>query len=344
MIDISGARPLRIGLLGASKIAPPAVIDPAKARADVVVTAVAARDPVRAATFAAELGIAAVADDYAALVARDDVDLVYNGLPIAAHHDWTLRALAAGKAVLCEKSFSNNAVEAKSMVAAAEAVGLPLIEAFHYRYHAVMLRAVEIARSGELGPLTGAEARFNVPIPYAPDEIRWRADQGGGALGDLGAYPAHALRSLFGEEPEVVSSVSQMRDGVDAATRADLRFPGGQTATLECSMTTDRPLVELILRGERGRLRIVNFVAPQLGHRFMVKVDGVLRDEPVDGPSTYEAQLDHVVEVMAGRVASADRWPGRHFQHGPARRHPRGGARLKFREGVSPEISRSRSR
>ncbi len=93
---------------------------------------------------------------------------------------------------------------------AAERVGLPLIEAFHYRYHKVMLRvAVEIARSGELGPLTGAEARFCVPIPQAPDEIRWRADQGGGALGDLGAYPAHALRSLIGEEPEVVSASAQ---------------------------------------------------------------------------------------------------------------------------------------
>jgi predicted dehydrogenase len=302
VIDISEARPLRIGLLGASKIAPTAVMDPAKARADVVVTAVAARDPARATAYAAQHAITAVAGDYETLVARDDVDLVYNGLPIAAHHDWTLRALAAGKAVLCEKAFSNNAVEAKSMVEAAARAGLPLVEAFHYRFHAVMRRAVEIMRSGELGPLTGAEARFNVPIPHAPDEIRWRADQGGGALGDLGAYPAHALRSLIGTEPEVVSARAETLHGVDAATRAELRFPGGLPAVLECSMMQERPVAEIIVRGERGRLHIINFVAPQLGCRFMVKIDGALRDEPVDGPSTYEAQLDHVVAVMNGRA------------------------------------------
>ena len=303
MIEISAARPLRIGLLGASRIAPQAVIDPAKARADVVVTAVAARDPAKASAYAAEHAIAAVADDYDALIARDDVDLVYNGLPIAAHHDWTLRALAAGKAVLCEKAFASNATEAKAMVAAADAAGLPLIEAFHYRYHAVMTRAVEIVRSGELGALIGAEARFNIPIPFAPDEIRWRADQGGGALGDLGTYPAHALRSLFGAEPEVVSAAADLLHGVDAATRAELRFPGGATATLECSMTAERPAVEAILRGERGRLHIINFVAPQIGCRFTVEIDGAPRDEPVGGPSTYAAQLDHVVAVMAGRAA-----------------------------------------
>jgi predicted dehydrogenase len=300
----NATRPLRIGLLGASKIAPPAVIEPAAKRQDVVVTAVAARDPARARAFAAEHGVAAVAADYAALIARDDVDLVYNALPIVAHHEWTLKALAAGKAVLCEKAFSNNALEAKAMVDAAQAAGLPLIEAFHYRFHIVMRRAVEIMRSGELGPLTAAEARFCVTIPHAPDEIRWRADQGGGALGDLGAYAAHALRSLIGAEPEVVSARAERAHGVDAATRAELRFPGGLPAVLECAMTQPRPLVEVIVRGERGRLHIMNFVAPQIGCRFMVKIGGVLRDEPVDGPTTYEAQLDHVVEVMNGRTAA----------------------------------------
>jgi len=303
VIDIGETRPLRIGLLGASKIAPPAMINPAKTRGDVVVTAVAARDRARAAAYAAEHGVAAVAEDYAALLAREDVDLVYNGLPIAAHHDWTLAALAAGKAVLCEKAFANNALEAESMVRAAEMAGLPLIEAFHYRYHAVMVRAVEIVRSGELGALTGAEARFCVPIAYEPGEIRWRADQGGGALGDLGAYPAHALRNLVGAEPEVVSASAEVMHGVDAATRAALRFPGGLVAELACSMVEERPVAEVILRGERGRLHIMNFVAPQIGCRFAVKIDGMLRDEPVDGPSTYEAQLDHVVEVMRGRAA-----------------------------------------
>jgi predicted dehydrogenase len=298
---ISAAKPLRIGLLGASRIAPGAVITPAAARDDVVITAVAARDPDRAAAYAREHRIAAVAANYEALIAREDVDLVYNGLPIAAHAEWTLRALAAGKAVLCEKAFAMNRDEARRMVDAAERAGLPLLEAFHYRFHAVIRRAVEVVRSGELGELVDAEAHFNVPIAHDPNEIRWRADQGGGALGDLGAYPAHALRTLIGEEPRVVSASAEMRDSVDASTRAELRF-GGVPARLACSMIEDRPGATLTLRGQRGALTIVNFIAPQIGCRFTVTIDGVEREEPTDGPSTYAAQLEHVVQVVAGRI------------------------------------------
>ena len=301
MRTINATKPLRIGLLGASRIAPGAVIEPAAARDDVVVTAVAARDPDRAAAYAKNHGIDAAAADYDALIAREDVDLVYNGLPISAHAEWTLRALDAGKAVLCEKAFAMNRDEARRMVDAAERAGLPLLEAFHYRFHAVIRRAVEIVRSGELGVLVDAEAHFNVPIAYDPNEIRWRADQGGGALGDLGAYPAHALRTLIGEEPRVVSASAELRHGVDVATRAELRF-GDTPARLACSMIEDRPAAALTLRGARGALTIVNFIAPQLGCRFTVTIDGVERDEPTDGPTTYAAQLEHVVQVIAGRV------------------------------------------
>jgi predicted dehydrogenase len=299
---MKGVKPLRIGLLGASKIAPMAVIQPAAKRKDVIITAVAARSRERAVRYAAEHGVAAVAEDYAALMAREDVDLIYNGLPIAAHHEWTLKALSAGKAVLCEKALADNAEQAIAMTTAAERAGLPLIEAFHYRHHSVMVRAIALLRSGALGRLTGANASFCVPIAYEPDEIRWRADQGGGALGDLGAYPAHALRNLLGDEPQVISARAQMAHGVDAATEARLLFKGGVEASLSCSMIADRPTAEILIQGDQGQLRIMNFVAPQLGCRFTVEIGGALRDEPVEGPSTYEAQLDHVVEVMAGRT------------------------------------------
>ncbi|HZC16739.1 MAG TPA: Gfo/Idh/MocA family oxidoreductase, partial [Caulobacteraceae bacterium] len=195
---VNASNPLRVGLLAASKIAVTAVIAPAKAREDVLVTAVAARDPARARDYAETHGIAGVADDYAALLARDDVDVVYVGSPIANHAEWTVRAAEVGKAVLCEKAFALNAAEARAMVAAAEAAGRPLLEAFHYRFHNVIRRAEAIVRSGELGRLTRADATFDAIIPYSADEIRWRADQGGGALGDLGSYPAHALHTLVG--------------------------------------------------------------------------------------------------------------------------------------------------
>jgi predicted dehydrogenase len=290
--------PLRIGLLAASKIAVTAVIEPAKARDDVTITAVAARDPVRARAYAETHGIDGVAEDYAALIARDDVDVVYVGTPIAAHAEWAIRAAEAGKAVLCEKAFALDASEARAMVAAARSADRPLLEAFHYRFHNVIRRAEAVVRSGELGRLTHAEARFDVVIPYSADEIRWRADQGGGALGDLGSYPAHALRTLVGAEPQVASAAIDMWEGVDATTSAELRFPGGLDGRLSCSMVAERFDASLTLTGEDGVLSIRNFVGPQMGCSFRVRIGDETRTEPTDGPTTYAAQLEHLVQVM----------------------------------------------
>jgi len=292
---------LRIGLLGAARIAPGAVIVPAKARDDVAVTAVAARDRAKAQAFAATHDIPNVADAYDALIRRDDVDVVYVGLPVAAHAAWTIKALEAGKAVLCEKSFCLDADEAKAMVAASEKAGRPLIEAYHYRYHRVIRRAEAIVRSGELGKLTSARASFNVGIAYSPDEIRWRADQGGGALGDLGCYPLHALRTLIGTEPMVLQSHIVEQHGVDAATSARLGFDEFE-AEMTCSMIPEGREASLTLVGEKGQMDILNYLAPQLGCRFTVTVGGETRDEPTDGPTTYAAQLEHLVDVMAGRT------------------------------------------
>ena len=113
----------RIGLLGASRIAPPAVIAPAKDNPDFEVTVVAARDASRARAYSDEHGIAGIAASYAELVGRDDVDVIYNALPPAGHLEWTIAALEAGKAVLCEKPFSMDAGQARQMTEAAERTG-----------------------------------------------------------------------------------------------------------------------------------------------------------------------------------------------------------------------------
>jgi predicted dehydrogenase len=291
------ARPLRIGLLAASKIAVGAVMAPAKARDDVAITAVAARDPARAKAYAETHGIPAAAESYDALIARDDVDVIYVGNPIAGHAEWTIRSLEAGKAVLCEKAFSLNADEARAMVAAGEKAGRPLLEAFHYRFHNVMRRAEAIMRSGELGRIQRASATFGAPIAYDPDEIRWRADQGGGALGDLGSYPTHALRTLLGE-PAVTGARIEVQHGVDATVAAELRFPGDVPATLTCSMVPQGFDATLTIEGERGRMVIRNYLAPQAGCSFRVTGDGEERREPTEGPSTYAAQMEHLVRVM----------------------------------------------
>ena len=293
---------LRIGLLGASRIAPAAVIAPARGRSDVEIVAVGARDPARAAAWADEHGVPQVAPSYDALVEREDVDLVYIALPPAAHLEWTRRALAAGKAVLCEKPFAMDAAEARAMVAAAEAANRPLIEAYHYRFHDVMRRAEALLAEGAIGPITAASAHFHAPIRRTPTELRWIRAQGGGGLMDLGCYPLHALRTLLKSEPVIVSASGEFEDGVDATLEARLDF-SGIPAKLACSMTAERFSAGLRLEGERGRIEIVNFIAPQMGCRFTVTRNGATEELGVSGPTTYEAQLQHVVEVLDGRSA-----------------------------------------
>ncbi len=289
---------IRVGILGAARIAPKAVIDPARDNPEFQIVAVAARDKSRAQVFAAQNHIPCVADGYSALVAREDVDLVYVALPHAAHMEWSIAALKAGKAVLCEKPFAMNAAGARTMAAAAKETGRPLIEAFHNRFHRVMRRALEIVASGELGRLIEADAVFDVEIPYTPGELRWIPAQGGGALMDLGCYCVHALRTIAGCEPTIASAKCTVVRGVDETTVAELRFPNGLRARLHTSMKSPRFTATLTLKGEQGSLDISNFLAPQMGCRFTVEVGGRTREEPTDGPSTYAAQLAHVADVM----------------------------------------------
>src|SRR5262249_55454260 len=156
--------------------------------------------------YAAEHNIPNVADGYDALVQRDDVDLVYNALPPSGHAEWSIAALEAGKAVLCEKPFTRNAKEARQLVAASERTGKVLIEAFHNRCHRVLLRAHELTASGALGKIKHAEANFDIPLPYVDGELRWSRELGGGALMDLGTYCVHAIRTNLREEPRVNSA------------------------------------------------------------------------------------------------------------------------------------------
>jgi predicted dehydrogenase len=290
---------LRIGLLGASRIAPTAVIAPARDRGDVQVTAVAARDRDRARAFAAEHDIPEAAESYAALIGREDVDLVYNGLPPAAHLEWTVAALEAGKAVLCEKPFAMDSGQAELMVEAARGTGGLLIEAFHYRHHRVMHDALALVRSGAIGRVQRADAVFEAPIPRTDTELRWRRELGGGGLMDLGTYPVHALRTLLGAEPVVRSAEGTFEDGVDVTLSAVLDFDGVE-GRIQTALVAPQRRAELTLVGDAGRLKIVNFIAPQYGCRFTLERDGEVEERPTDGPTTYQAQLDHVLAVIGG--------------------------------------------
>jgi predicted dehydrogenase len=292
-------QPLRIGILGAARIAPAAVVRPAGANADTVVAAVAAREPERGRAFAREHGIARVFDSYAALIAAPDIDAVYNPLPNGLHGRWTKEALAAGKHVLCEKPFTANAAEAEEIAALAATSDRVVMEAFHYRYHPMTRRAEEIIASGELGELVRVDTAMCFPLPRFSD-IRYDYALAGGALMDAGCYAVHMARVFGGEDPEVVAATAKLRGPhIDRAMSAELRFPSGHTGRVRCSMwSSDLLRIGARVVGERGELRLLNPVAPQLPRRLSVRSEGGRRTEKISRRSTYAYQLDAFVAAV----------------------------------------------
>ncbi|MEU1995684.1 Gfo/Idh/MocA family oxidoreductase [Nocardia gamkensis] len=292
-------QPLRIGILGAARIAPAAVVRPAGANADAVVAAVAAREPERGRAFAREHGIAQVFDSYAALIAAPDIDAVYNPLPNGLHGRWTKEALAAGKHVLCEKPFTANAAEAEEIAALAARSDRVVMEAFHYRYHPMTRRAEEIIASGELGELVRVDTAMCFPLPRFSD-IRYDYALAGGALMDAGCYAVHMARVFGGENPEVIAATAKLRGPhIDRAMSAELRFPSGHTGRVRCSMwSSDLLRIGARVLGERGELRLLNPVAPQLPRRLSVRSRGGRRTEKISRRSTYAYQLDAFVAAV----------------------------------------------
>ena len=289
---------LRIGCLGAARITPSAVIKPSLTLDDVEVTAVAARDAAKAQAYAAKKGVPRAHASYDALLADPEVDAVYNPLPNGLHAEWTLKALDAGKHVLCEKPFTANATEAEQVADAASKSGLTVMEAFHWRYHPLAARMLEIV-GGELGPIRHIEASFCFPLLRRGD-IRWQLDLAGGALMDAGCYAVHMVRTLAGSEPEISRATAlELAPGVDRRMDAELAFADGRTGAITASMLS-RSFLRISLRavGERGTMRVVNPLAPHLFHRLTVRQDGKTTRERVSGRSTYWHQLRAFVDAV----------------------------------------------
>ncbi len=280
---------MRIGILGAARIAPAALIKPARSVAEVEVAAVAARDRERARAFAAKHGIPEVYGAYEDVLAA--VDAVYVPLPNSLHASWTLRALDAGLDVLCEKPLTANAAEAREVAAAAERTGRTVMEAFHYRYHPLAERMREIATT-ELGEIRHVDTAVCFPLPRFGD-IRYQLGLAGGATMDAGCYAIHVLRLVGPGRPRVTEARAiEKTAGVDRAMTARFGFASGATGRITASMWS-RSLLRLGVRvvGERGTMKAFNFVMPHAYHRLTVTVDGRTRHERIRGEATYTYQL-----------------------------------------------------
>jgi predicted dehydrogenase len=266
------------------------------------VTAIAARDPGRARAFAQRHRIPRVHETYEALIQDSELDAIYLPLPNGLHAEWSIRALRAGKHVLCEKPLASNAAEAEQMAAAAAETGRVLIEAFHYRYHPLAARMKQIVDAGELGRIRHLEAHFCVPL-ILPGDIRYRYHLAGGATMDLGCYAVNVLRYLAGAEPEVATARAKLSSAqVDRFMEAELRFPDGRTGRIVCSLFS-RILFRsrVVVRGDRGELLVDGPFHPQLFHRFKVRVGDAVRSERFPGEGTFTHQLRAFLKTVRGQ-------------------------------------------
>lgn len=293
-------KPLRIGVLGAARITANALVKPArKTPVDVEVYALAARDRDRAAKQAAKLGIPKVHDSYQSLLADPDIEAIYNPLPNSLHCEWSIRAMEAGKHVLCEKPIANNADEAVQMAEVSRRTSRILGEAMHMRYHPVHERIPQILDSGDLGDLLHAEAHACFIIANGKD-IRWQYSLGGGALMDLGVYPVMNIRYMIREEPVVVSATAKVASAnVDRWLEARLRFPCGATGRILTSMW-GWPLAEgeHFIEGSKAKLLVNDRIG--LFNKLDLIKDGkrVWREPMSNSPSTYERQLAAFVRAV----------------------------------------------
>lgn len=293
---------MRIGVIGAAGIVGRALIEPARKEDEVEVAAVAARDPERAAKFAKQHEIPVVHRSYDELLADDSLDAIYVPLANSLHAQWTIAALEAGHHVLCEKPFASNAAQAADMVATAERAGRVLMEAYHWRYHPVADRMIELA--GAIGPLDELEVRFSISIPS--ENIRYDLALAGGSFMDLGCYCMHMARAVAGGNPRVISATAvEGPAGIDLSMETNLKFGDSLDAIVSCSMIGETSWPESMFvraRGRAGRLEVLNPMAPQWGHRIHAELaDGTTVDEVIEAAGTsYDYQLRAFCRAVSG--------------------------------------------
>src|SRR5579863_8930339 len=250
------------GVISPAKIGVEKVIPAMQKGAVSRIDAIASRDLKRAKESAAKLGIPKAYGSYEELIADPSIEAIYNPLPNEEHVPWTLRALAAGKHVLCEKPTALDAEEARKLIDARNRSRKLVAEAFMVRFHPQWRRARELARDGTIGETQAIQTFFSYRL-LDPDNVRNRPP-GGGGLYDIGCYAILTARTIFGAEPtRVVATIDwDPKFKTDRLTGALLEFPGGRHLTFAVGTQTSAHQRVTIV-GDQGRIEImIPFNAP----------------------------------------------------------------------------------
>jgi xylose dehydrogenase (NAD/NADP) len=284
------AAPVRWGILGTGDIND-RFLPGARLTDAVEVVAVGSRTAARAATFAERHDIARAYGTYEELLADPDVEAIYNALPNSFHHEWTLRALAAGKHVLCEKPYTRHPAEVDEAFDAADRAGLVLSEAFMWRHHPQAQRLVESLPA--IGALQAIRATFGY-VQEGAFDVRLRPDLDGGSLMDVGCYCVSGSRLVAGEEPDVVYGFALLGPtGVDIRFTGLLHFPSGLVAEFTSGFTSTHHTLEAI--GMDGSVMLTN---PWQGRPVSIVRDGV--ETQLDAGNAYRLELEDVSRAIRG--------------------------------------------
>jgi D-xylose 1-dehydrogenase (NADP+, D-xylono-1,5-lactone-forming) len=286
---------VRLGLLSTARINGRVI---AGAPEGVEIAAVASRDGARAQAYAREHGIPRAHGSYEALFADRDIDAVYISLPNGLHHEWTLKALAAGKHVLVQKPYSRRPHEVEEAWSAAEDAGLVVTEAFMWRHHPQVQRAKELVDGGAIGRLRLVRAYFSFPL-FDLNDIRMLRELDGGALMDLGCYCVNGARLFAGEPERLVAHQVTGPTGVDIDFYGTVRFPRDIVGRLEASFSMPRrQRLEAV-----GEEAVVVLEAPWRvdwgGDLLIEREDGVERIE-VPAVDSFQLELEDFAAAVRG--------------------------------------------
>lgn len=291
---------MRLGLLSTANINR-LVIAGARASDDVEVVAVASRDAAKAESYAREHGFDRWYGSYEALLADQETDAVYISLPNSMHVDWSIRALEAGKHVLCEKPLTRQPEEAERAFDVAERTGLHLMEGFMYRHHPQTLRVAELVREGAIGALRLVRSAFTFPLEDL-ENVRMRPELAGGALMDVGCYCVSGSRLLAGEPEQVFGQQVVGPSGVDVTFLGTLRFPGDVLAQFHASFALPfRQELEAI--GDEGSLLLEAPWRPDLGGSMFLRRGDHVELVPVEETDMYRLEVENLSAAIRGEAA-----------------------------------------
>lgn len=297
------------GIISAANIGVRAVAPAIRASSNGRLLAVGSRDPRHAAELYAFAPNVRIYNDYESIINDPDIEAVYIPLPNGLHAEWTIKALQAGKHVLCEKPLATTAREGATMVEAARVNHVLLMEAFMYRFHPQIVWALEQTSSGVVGPIRLVRGSFSFNIhTRSADNVRLNPELAGGALMDIGCYPVNLCRAVFGQAPQMVAARVHVArpGGVDMATNAVLDFGNGRFGLIDCNFELPaRQMAEII--GEEGTITIpVPFTPGTSETVVFITKNGQMSEQSFSSVDQYQLEVEHFAQCIR-----ADQEPAR---------------------------------